>query len=122
MGAQAGVVSVQRRMPTRLKRFLPTSSLTPGTLVGVAWWPAAHPLSQTMGRDCGSPEEPTVAWASPDPGFNPVDGGDSALFLPEASRRRGCRGKWYCRAGSVPAAPLALSKPACRPESLRPLG
>ena len=26
------------------------------------------------------PEEPTVAWASPDPGFNPVDGGDSALF------------------------------------------
>lgn len=55
MGAQAGVVNVQRRMPTRLKGFLPTSSLTPGTLVGVAWWPAAHPLSQTMGRDCGSP-------------------------------------------------------------------
>lgn len=29
MGAQAGVIDVQRRMPTRLKGFLPPSSLSP---------------------------------------------------------------------------------------------
>ena len=76
----------------------------PGTLVG---WRGGQQLilSQTMGRDCGPPRGAHCSL-----GPSPILGSTlwmEVIFLPEASRRRGCRGKWYCRAGLPPGIPEA---------------